>query len=326
MCSARPGRYRAGSPTSSARGFHPRAGDQHGLRAGRSACQREPRPAAHDRRFPAAGRAFGELRGYRAARERGAGARALRGRPAAAPPRNAIAKLGVARYEHHRGDELHRSSTRRPISRRAEALLAEVLERFPELGHRAITRSACCRKYRRQFRGRASSPSSVASSSTRATCMPAAKSVPCSPAMGQPEKGLDMVPGRTIRLATPERCVIGILLSVRRRGGAGGSAHAPAAPRLAPTCQHLHAGLAARPGVARLGLHDHGRPNRNAAKYIAALKQAGPRWRGALRGPQIRPHPPPTAGPAATRILEGAAPGACGELIGIRLRKNRFAL
>jgi len=94
-----------------------------------------------------------------------------------------------------------------------------------------------------------------------------------------------------------------------------GPPHRPRLDWLQRAQRPFIAGLAARPGVARLRLQPTMGDQPNAAKYIAALKQLAPARRGALRrARKFGTLFPPKRLAAHPRILEGLRLALCGRI------------
>ena len=256
--------------------------------------QREPgqTPTIADSLLQARG---AEIRGYR--RESVVQALALYEDVLRRAPRNAIAKLGVARMNIIGAMNFIDLDTP-PDLKRAEALLAEVLERFPNWATAHYT-LGLLQKYRRQFD--ASLRSFQRSLELNPSYLHARGQVGALlTRMGQPEKGLDMV-RETIRLATPNDAALGFfyLFAAEAELELG---HAPAA---LDWLQRANTFMPGSPLVQAwlASVYTSMGDQPNAAKYIAALKQLAPA--GAERYASRKFGPIPPNGWPRTRILEG---------------------
>jgi DNA-binding SARP family transcriptional activator/TolB-like protein/Tfp pilus assembly protein PilF len=238
---------------------------------------------------------LGEIRGYR--RENVAQALALYEDVLRRAPRNAAAKLGVARMNII-GAMNFIDLDPPPDLKRAETLLAEVLERFPNWAGAHYT-LGLLQKFRRQFD--ASLQSFRRSLELNPSFLQARGQVGALiTRMGQPEKGLATV-RETIRLATPNDASLGFfyLFAAEAELELG---HAPAA---LDWLQRANTFMPGSPLVQAwlASVYTTMGDQRNAAKYIAALKQLAPAGAERYAGRKFGPIPP--NGWPRTRILEG---------------------
>jgi DNA-binding SARP family transcriptional activator/TolB-like protein/Tfp pilus assembly protein PilF len=238
---------------------------------------------------------LGEIRGYR--RENVAQALALYEDVLRRAPHNAAAKLGVARMNII-GAMNFIDLDPPPDLKRAETLLTEVLERFPTWAGAHYT-LGLLQKYRRQFE--ASLQSFQRSLELNPSFLQARGQVGALlTRMGQPGKGLDMV-RETIRLATPNEASLGYfyLFAAEAELELG---HAPAA---LDWLQRANTFMPGSPLVQAwlASVYTTMGDQRNAAKYIAALKQLAPAGAERYAGRKFGPIPP--SGWPRTRILEG---------------------
>jgi tetratricopeptide (TPR) repeat protein len=236
-----------------------------------------------------------EIRGYR--RESVVQALALYEDVLRRAPRNAIAKLGVARMNII-GAMNFIDLDKPPDLKRAEALLAEVLERFPNWATAHYT-LGLLQKYRRQFD--ASLQSFQRSLELNPSYLHARGQVGALlTRMGQPEKGLETL-RETIRLATPNDASLGFfyLFAAEAELELG---HAPAA---LDWLQRANAFMPGSPLVQAwlASVYTTLGDRQNAAKYIATLKQLAPAGAERYAGRKFGPIPP--NGWPRTRILEG---------------------
>jgi len=255
--------------------------------------QREPgqTPTIADSLLQARG---AEIRGYR--RESVVQALALYEDVLRRAPRNAVAKLGVARMNIIGAMNFIDLDTP-PDLKRAEALLAEVLERFPSWATAHYT-LGLLQKYRRQFD--ASLRSFQRSLELNPSYLHARGQVGALlTRMGQPEKGLETL-RETIRLATPNDASLGFfyLFAGEAELELG---HAPAA---LDWLQRANAFMPGSPLVQAwlASVYTTMGDRQNAAKYIATLKQLAPAGAERYAGRKFGPIPP--NGWPRTRILE----------------------
>jgi DNA-binding SARP family transcriptional activator/TolB-like protein/Tfp pilus assembly protein PilF len=236
-----------------------------------------------------------EIRGYR--RENVAQALALHEDVLRRAPRNATAKLGVARMNIV-GAMNFIDLDPPPDLKRAEALLAEVLEQFPNWAGAHYT-LGLLQKYRRQFA--ASLQSFQRSLELNPSYLQARGQVGALlTRMGQPEKGLDMI-RETIRLATPNDASLGFFYLF----AAEAELELDRAPAALDWLQRANAFMPGSPLVQAwlASVYTTMGDRQNATKYIAALKQLAPAGAERYAGRKFGPIPP-NAWPR-TRILEG---------------------
>jgi DNA-binding SARP family transcriptional activator/TolB-like protein/Tfp pilus assembly protein PilF len=256
--------------------------------------QREPGqpPAIADSLLLARG---AEIRGYR--REGVVQALALYEDVLQRAPRNAVAKLGVARMNIIGAMNFIDLDTP-PDLKRAETLLAEVLERFPTWATAHYT-LGLLQKYRRQFD--ASLQSFQRSLELNPSYLHARGQVGALlTRMGQPEKGLETL-RETIRLATPNDASLGFFYLF-----AGEAELELGHPQAAlDWLQRANAFMPGSPLVQAwlASVYTTMGDRQNAAKYIAALKQLAPAGAERYAGRKFGPIPP--NGWPRTRILEG---------------------
>jgi TolB-like protein/Tfp pilus assembly protein PilF len=256
--------------------------------------QREPgqTPTIADSLLQARG---AEIRGYR--RESVVQALALYEDVLRRAPRNAVAKLGVARMNIIGAMNFIDLDTP-PDLNRAETLLAEVLERFPNWATAHYT-LGLLQKYRRQFD--ASLRSFQRSLELNPSYLHARGQVGALlTRIGQPEKGLETL-RETIRLATPNDASLGFfyLFAAEAELELG---HAPAA---LDWLQRANAFMPGSPLVQAwlASVYTTMGDRQNAAKHIAALRQLAPAGAERYAGRKFGPIPP--SGWPRTRILEG---------------------
>jgi DNA-binding SARP family transcriptional activator/TolB-like protein/Tfp pilus assembly protein PilF len=236
-----------------------------------------------------------EIRGYR--RESVVQALALYEDVLRRAPRNAIAKLGVARMNIVGSMNFIDLDTP-PDLKRAETLLTDVLERFPNWAgaHYAL---GLLQKSRRQFD--ASLQSFQRSLELNPSFLQARGQVGALlTRMGQPEKGLATL-RETIRLATPNDASLGFFYLFA--GEAELELGHPTA-----SLEWLQRADAFMPGSPLVqawlaSVYTTMGDQRNAAKHIAILKQLAPAGTERYAGRKFGPIPP--NGWPRTRILEG---------------------
>jgi TolB-like protein len=236
-----------------------------------------------------------EIRGYR--RENVAQALALYEDVLQRAPRNAPAKLGVARMNIIGAMNFIDLDTP-PDLKRAETLLTEVLERFPNWAgaHYAL---GLLQKFRRQFE--ASLQSFQRSLELNPSLLQARGQVGALlTRMGQPEKGLETL-RETIRLATPNDASLGFfyLFAGEAELELG---HAPAALEW---IQRANTFMPGSPLVQAwlASVYTTMGDQRSAAKHVAILKQMAPGGAERYAGRKFGPIPP--TGWPRTRIIEG---------------------